>query len=130
MAPPPAYSPTYGGPVELGCAINAPSGYIGYEYFPGPFDPAPCAAACQATTQYDETNLVNSNGNYDACNFFNVYVLSENGVPQGVYCAMYTQPWDQSYATNCGQYRGSDYYSVSQSYGYTLTPLISAKVAS
>ncbi len=49
------------------------------------------------------------------------YVLSKNSVPQGLYCSMYTRPWDRSYATNQGQYRGSDYYSVSQAYSYTLT---------
>ena len=67
-------------------------------------------------------------GLHNACNppdillqsFFNVYVLSENAVPQGLYCSLYSQTWDRSYGTNYGQYRGSDRYTVSQSYSYSL----------
>lgn len=33
----------------------------------------------------------------------------------------YTEVWDQSYATNTGQYRGSDRYFVAYSYTYALT---------
>lgn len=51
---------------------------------------------------------------------FNMYVLSENNTPQGLYCSLYDRTWDKSYSTNYGQYRGNAYYSVSQSYGYTL----------
>lgn len=35
---------------------------------------------------------------------------------------MYTRPWGREYATNQGQWRGSDYYSVSNAYSYTLVP--------
>jgi len=50
------------------------------------------------------------------------YVVSENNVAQGTYCAFYTQSYDESYATNYGQYDAEgNYYSVSNSYGYTLT---------
>ena len=51
--------------------------------------------------------------------FFNAYVLSKNAIPQGLYCSMYNQTWGPSYATNYGQYRGSDRYTVSESYSYT-----------
>ncbi|MCJ1258937.1 hypothetical protein MMC24_006771 [Lignoscripta atroalba] len=117
-APPPSYT-NFDGPVPFGGAINAPSSYMGVKYYPGVYDPSQCAASCQETTAYDHDHP--TDGHYDACNFFNSYVLSINNVPQGTYCTMYTQPWDRSYSTNYGQYRGDDYYSVSQSYGYTLT---------
>ena len=52
--------------------------------------------------------------------FFNAYVLSENGVPQGLYCSLYNETWGPSYATNYGQYRGNDEYSVSDSYSYSV----------
>ena len=90
------------------------------KFFPNAYDPGQCAAACQATTGYD-TRHPRADGTYDACNFFNAYVLSKNNVAQGTYCSLYTMPWDKSYSTNYGQYRGSDYYSVSSSYGFTLT---------
>lgn len=50
--------------------------------------------------------------------FFNAYVLSKNSVPQGLYCSMYNQTWAPEYATNYGQWRGSDRYTVSESYLY------------
>ena len=53
--------------------------------------------------------------------FFNAYVLSKNGIPQGLYCSFYNQTWDPSYATNYGQYHGSDHYTVSDSYSYILS---------
>ena len=51
--------------------------------------------------------------------FFNAYVLSKDGMPQGLYCSMYNQTWGPSYGTNYGQYRGSDRYTVSESYSYS-----------
>lgn len=88
--------------------------------YSGPYDPSQCAAACQATTQYDHDHP-RSDGTYDACNFFNSYILSENNSPIGTYCSYYTKAWGRSYATNTGQYDGNgNYYSVSSSYSYTL----------
>ncbi|KAF6792699.1 hypothetical protein CMUS01_16138 [Colletotrichum musicola] len=121
LAPPPS-QPSFTGPIELGGSIQAPYSYIGSRFFAGIYDPGQCTGACQGTTQYDHDHP-RDDGSYDACNFVNSYVLSENGAPQGTFCALYTQAWDKSYSTNVGQWRGSDYYSVSQSYGWTLSPL-------
>ncbi|MCJ1479031.1 hypothetical protein MMC13_007715 [Lambiella insularis] len=121
-SPPPAIS-GYSGPVELGGAINAPSGYMGYQYFPFSqsqgYTPSTCADACTAQTMYDEQHPAND-CSYQPCVFFNAYVLSENGIPQGLYCSMYSAAWGPSYGTNYGQYRGSDRYTVSESYSYSL----------
>ncbi|KAL8668871.1 MAG: hypothetical protein Q9168_006516 [Polycauliona sp. 1 TL-2023] len=119
---PPDAQTGFSGPVELGGAINAPSGYIGQKFFSGPYDAGQCSGACQANTAYNRRHP-RADGTYDACNFYNVYLLSKNNVPQGTYCSLYTQTWDKKYSTNVGQYRGSDYYSVSSSYAYTLAPL-------
>ena len=64
-APPPPL-PNFDGPTEFGGAINAPSGYIGMKYYPGIYNPAQCAVACQATTAYDMKHAPAS-GTYDAC---------------------------------------------------------------
>ena len=58
--------------------------------------------------------------------FFNAYVLSENGIPQGLYCSMYNETWAPSYGNNYGQYRTEsdgtvDRYTVSDSYSYSLS---------
>ncbi|KAL8949790.1 MAG: hypothetical protein Q9222_004133 [Ikaeria aurantiellina] len=118
---PPDAQNGFTGPTELGGAINAPSNYMGQKYFPGVYDAGKCAAACQTNTAYNKRHP-RSDGTYDACNFFNVYLLSKNNVPEGTYCSLYTKAWGKQYSTNYGQYRGSDYYSVSSSYGYTLSP--------
>lgn len=100
---------------------------MGSKYYPGVYNPEQCAVACKANTKYDHDHP-RADGTYDACNFFNAYVLSKNNVPQGTYCSLYTQSWDKSYSTNVGQWRGSDYYSVSSSYGYTLTVQDAGKI--
>lgn len=57
-----------------------------------------------------------------AQNFFNAYLLSKNGAPDGTACALYTIPWGTQYATNCDQFRGSDHWTIDNSYGYNLVP--------
>ena len=137
----PGSIPGYDGPTPLACAINAPLAsdgtdtYLGSTSFSGAFSPNMCADACTAQTQYDSQHPDQSGG-FKTCvsfanhkmqkvtdpsqAFFNAYVLSENGVPQGTYCAFYTQHWGAQYAVNCGQDRGSDVYTVSNSYSYDL----------
>ncbi|KAL9116056.1 MAG: hypothetical protein Q9227_000424 [Pyrenula ochraceoflavens] len=120
QAPPPSVS-GFSGPVEFGGAINAPSGYIGAKVYPNsPLDPSVCASACTAQTAYNSRHP-NADGTFQTCAFFNMYILSKNNVPQGLTCSLYSQTWDKSYSNNYGQNRGGDYYSVSQSYGYSLS---------
>lgn len=130
-SPPPA-PPTltnFTGPSALlPGAINAPNDpttgkntYLGMKlYNGGPFDPSQCAAACQAQTAYDARHPA-SDGTYMPCNFFNVYILSKNNIPQGTYCSFYSRTWDASYATNTGYYSGTTHYTVADSYTYALT---------
>lgn len=119
------------GPVELGGAINAPldpvtnqNTYMGYKFFSlssvQSFNDGvtACTAACTAQTGYNSRHPP-STGKPQVCNQVVVYVLSDNNVPQGVYCTMYSEEWAQNYATNVGQYRGSDWWGVSQAYAYT-----------
>ncbi|RDW56507.1 hypothetical protein BP5796_13148 [Coleophoma crateriformis] len=110
-------------------AINAPvdcngkDTYMGVKLFTTSiFDVGLCAAACAATSAYDVAHPP-ATGSPDICSFFNTYLLSKNGVPQGQYCAMYTEPWSNTYAVNSGQNRGNDKYTVSYSFSYTNTSL-------
>ncbi|KAL8937392.1 MAG: hypothetical protein Q9216_004445 [Gyalolechia sp. 2 TL-2023] len=128
ISPPSAIS-CYTGPEKLGGAINAPldaqgkNTYMGYKYHPFSqtqgYDPSTCAADCNSQTAYNKRHPA-ADGSYQTCIFFNAYVLSMNGVPQGLYCSMYTQVWAAKYATNYGQYRGTDRYTVSRSFSYSL----------
>ncbi|KAH6639605.1 hypothetical protein C7974DRAFT_449729 [Boeremia exigua] len=106
-------------------AINAPRDcngddtYMGYKLFNDgqPFEPARCAAACEAETKWNVEHL----DSRMLCKFFNTYVLMKNGEPQGQYCSMYTQKWEKNVAVNDGQWRGDDHYTIASSYSYSNT---------
>ncbi|UPX12672.1 uncharacterized protein EKO05_0003213 [Ascochyta rabiei] len=113
-------------PTSLPATINAPldNGYDTYSgmrlFNDNPFDPALCAAACESQTAYDMAHP-DSDGKYKPCNFFTTYILTQNGVPLGTYCAFYTRSWDSSYATNTGYYYGEDKYEVINAGSYEIT---------
>jgi len=112
--------------VALPAAINAPldgghDTYAGMKLFNNnPYDPSLCAAACESQTAYNKKYPA-KDGSYKTCNFFTSYVLTQNDIPLGTYCAFYTRSWDPSYATNTGYYYGQDVYKVVYADSYALT---------
>ncbi|KAI9876050.1 MAG: hypothetical protein M1830_007443 [Pleopsidium flavum] len=125
-----------GSNVELGGAIDAPvaNGLNTTQaamYYPGPYNPQICAAACLALNTKQKGNAKQKGdtkkADVNACVFFNSYVLSIANVPAGTYCSLYSQPWAKSYSTNHGQLRGDVYYGISSSYAYTLQTSDSSK---
>ena len=129
-APPPTPN-GYNPPTELGGAINAPldpatkaNTYLGATYYPFSatqgFNPQQCADDCSAQGAYDLAHP-NPDCSYSPCVFFNAYVLSLNGVPQGMACSKYDETWLAKYGTNTGYYSGSNHYEVSDSYSFSLT---------
>ena len=127
-APPPSI-PGYGDPTELGGAINAPldsnkhDSYLGYNFFSfdstQAFDPTLCANECTNQSNYDLSHPA-ADCSYRPCVFFNVYVLSKNGIPLGMGCSKYDETWARKYGNNVGQYNGADHYTVTDSYSYSL----------
>ncbi|TKA74885.1 hypothetical protein B0A49_06076 [Cryomyces minteri] len=110
----------------LNAGINAPTydktgqGTFIQPVYLNSYDPQACAAACDAQTVYDKAT--SSDGcHFAACVYANLYVLSDNGVPKTVVCALYTQYWGSQYAVNTGYYSGNDQYTVSNSIGITNT---------
>jgi hypothetical protein len=110
-------------------AINAPYDAQGYNTFMGSkiftstWDVNSCARYCDAQTAYNKATAPKDGTPYKICNFFNTYVLTAHKadgsvVPQGQYCALYTEQWGSSYAVNSGQWRGQDQYLVSYSFGF------------
>ncbi|KAG9653644.1 glycoside hydrolase, partial [Aureobasidium melanogenum] len=111
-------------------AINAPLDHEGFDTYmgsrifnQGPFNASLCAAHCQAQNAYNTAHPPNNGAPVKLCNFFNTYILYLNKTSnvQGQYCALYTEAWDSSYATNKGQYRGNDHYMIEYSYTFTNT---------
>ena len=107
-APPPSVA-GFADPIGLGGAINAPldankkDTFMGSKFFPFSqeqgFTLESCTSACTAQTAYNKAHP-NKDGSFKTCAFVNGYVLARAGVPQGLYCSMYSQTWAASYATN------------------------------
>jgi hypothetical protein len=92
---------------------------MGYKLFvQNAFDAKLCATACKETNKWALEHPP-AEGKPQLCRYFNTYILLKNGVSQGQYCSMYTQKWDASFATNDGQYRGDDHYTIQYSFGFT-----------
>ena len=117
--------PGYGSAVPLNGGINAPldcnkaDTYMGVKIFStGPFDAGRCAAACTAQSEYNLRHPPQGK-KAQTCQFFNTYVLYKNQDPVGQYCSLYSETWAPAFATNKGQTRGSDKYTISYSYSFS-----------
>ncbi|KAL8981771.1 MAG: hypothetical protein Q9177_005470 [Variospora cf. flavescens] len=129
-APPPSV-PCYAGPTAFGGAIQAPKNALGQDTFLGnrfyaysadqAYNTSICAAYCSEVTGYNSRHPA-PDRSYKTCAFFNPYSLTKNGVPSGFHCALFTDVWDASYGTNYGYTTGSDRYTISRSFGYSLKP--------
>ncbi|KAI1124305.1 hypothetical protein F5Y10DRAFT_31946 [Nemania abortiva] len=126
----PATIPGFSGEALGNAAINAPLNCLGQDTYMGAkifttsfFDVGLCAAACTSQNEY---NLAHppSTGSPKLCNFFVTYLSEVNGSPEGQYCSMYTQYWDSSYATNDGQWRGTDHYTNNYVFSYKSTSFV------
>jgi len=121
-------APGYTHDANLGDAsINAPldcngqGSYMGYVSWNdgAPFSIARCAAACTSQTGYNVAHPPSDGSAPLQCAFFNTYFLLKDGNVQAQVCSMYTETWDQSFATNTGYYYGSDVYTIASSVTYT-----------
>ncbi|KAI5247112.1 hypothetical protein E4T42_06060 [Aureobasidium subglaciale] len=108
-------------------ALTAPYDGQGYNTFmgstiftKGTFNIQACADYCSAQTAYNVKHPASDGSPPKICASFNTYMLYLNNAstPQGQYCTLYTEVWDASYATNKGQYRGSDHYFMSYSFTF------------
>jgi hypothetical protein len=113
-------------------AINAPydaqgyNTYMGAKMFTGIWSVDQCSQYCDAQTKYNLATAPKDGTPAKVCRFFNTYLLTAkmaNGdiVPQGQYCSLYTEAWSIKYATNGGQWRGKDQYTIDYSFGYAKT---------
>ncbi|KAK7963995.1 hypothetical protein PG988_010969 [Apiospora saccharicola] len=112
--------------VPVDAAINAPLNSNGKDTFlrsqtfpiSDDYKGSNCVKACAEQAAYEYAH--SSDGGAHACQFVNSYLLLKNGVAQSQVCSMYSQPWDAAtYATNYGQNRGDDKYTIT--FGLTYT---------
>lgn len=83
----------------------------------GPFDPNLCATACSALSTYHVLHGIPTASAPQTCQYFVTYEMMENGIPIAQYCAMYSQSWNETYATNFGQFDGQgNHYQFASSY--------------
>ncbi|THY54754.1 hypothetical protein D6C99_03393 [Aureobasidium pullulans] len=89
------------------------------------YDPALCTAACDKQTQLDRA-ASSDDCNYKTCAYANLYVLSEDGIPKTVVCALYTEATDASDATIKGYSTPAHFYQVSNSVALTNVSAVAA----
>lgn len=103
-------------------AINGGNYWLGSKFFPGAFDPTLCAAYANATTSCNRQAAINaSQSSYTPCNMFNALHVYKNGIPQGTHCRLYDTALNTNWATFQGSWSGHDYYSVRNSWTYSLS---------
>ena len=119
-SPAPGIFSGFDNPVALGGSTKAPN-YIGYDYLQNTYDASGCAATCQAITR-DNRNNTDPGSSYTPCNFFNSYQFTFNDTGYGTICAYFSTPSGPEAGTYTGDRRGSDWYGITDSYGYTLDP--------
>ena len=96
--------------------------YMGSAIFnSGPFNAQLCADACSMKSAYAIAHPPTDGSPVQTCQFFNTYILYINTTNnlQGQYCAMYSETWPASYATNTGQVRGYDRFLIEYSFAYS-----------
>lgn len=103
---------------------NHPSTCMGQVFFPGPFDINVCAtyAASQNALNSKSLGLFSwaSWFGYSPlkCNFFNAFMIKENGVAKGTYCSLFTQQYAPSAASYKPDFSSGAFWGVESSWSF------------
>ncbi|KAK2002786.1 hypothetical protein LX36DRAFT_567550 [Colletotrichum falcatum] len=121
----PATPPGWTKPQGCGSSIHShPSTCLGQSFFPGPFDVNVCAAYAAAQNAKNAKSI----GMFSwaswfgyspmKCNFFNAFMVKENGVAKGTYCSLFTQQYSPSAATYKPGTIGGNSWDVESSWSF------------
>jgi len=105
-------------------AHSHPSTCISQKFFPGPFDVSVCSAYANAQNSVNQNVLASLwaklTGSYNPskCNFFNAYLVKQDGVAKGTYCSLFAQQYSPSQATYQPGWNNKKYYGVETSWSY------------
>lgn len=97
---------------------------IAEKMFKGVFDVNVCATYAAAQNAVNvKAGIISSILSYfgynsGKCNFFNAFMLTEDGVAQGTYCKLFAQQYESSVATAIPGWSGSHFYGVETSWSF------------
>ncbi|KAK8038251.1 hypothetical protein PG994_015018 [Apiospora phragmitis] len=124
VTPPGCTKPTKCG--AGGAVHDHPRTCIGQHFFPGPFDISLCANYAKAQNAKNVASGIWSKWlsfvgyNPSKCNFFNGFMIKENGVAKGTYCKLFAQQYEGSAATYQPGWQGSAHYEVESSWSFCM----------
>lgn len=113
-------------PKKCGAVHDHPRTCLGQHFFSGPFDVSLCSKYAQAQNAKNVASSYWSKWssyfgyNPGKCNFFNAFMIKENGIPKGTYCKLFTQQYEPSAATYQPGKQGSSFYETETSWSYCL----------
>ncbi|KAI9641482.1 hypothetical protein NHQ30_010290 [Ciborinia camelliae] len=115
-------------------AHSHPNTCLGQSFFPGPYNPGVCATYAKAQNAKNLSlvswwmQMVYQFLNYAPykCKFFNAYLLSKDGQPQGTYCSLFAQSYSPSQATYSPGVQAGSTWSISQSFSFDISGSASA----
>ncbi|KAK1981272.1 hypothetical protein LZ30DRAFT_593063 [Colletotrichum cereale] len=112
-------------PQKCGGAVhNHPATCMGQTFFPGPFDINVCATYAAAQNAKNSKSVGLSSWaswfGYSPlkCNFFNAFMIKENGVAKGTYCSLFTQQYAPSAASYKPEASGGISWGVESSWSF------------
>lgn len=121
VSPIAASIPSFTAADVLAGTVNNVAAFIGSEYYNQPYNPAVCSAVCLATNAQNQAAAKAAGlSTYTACNYFNSFVLSQNGAATGMYCNFYSAVSSNS-ATSSGTSSNGVSFAYSNSLGYALS---------
>lgn len=113
-------------PKKCGAVHDHPRTSLGQHFFPGPFDVSLCSKYAQAQNAKNVASSFWSKWstyfgyNPGKCNFFNAFMIKEDGIPKGTYCKLFAQQYEPAAATYQPGKQGSSFYDIETSWSYCL----------
>ncbi|OHE97581.1 hypothetical protein CORC01_07196 [Colletotrichum orchidophilum] len=107
-----------------GVAHSHPSTCMGQKFFPGPFDASLCATyAASQNAQNSKSIGLSSWASFFGysplkCNFFNAFMVKQNGVAKGTYCSLFTQQYQPSAASYIPSFSAGFSWSIESSWSF------------
>ncbi|KXH38832.1 hypothetical protein CNYM01_06011 [Colletotrichum nymphaeae SA-01] len=107
-----------------GVVHSHPSTCMGQKFFPGPFDASLCATYAAAQNAQNSKSVGLSSWasffGYSPlkCNFFNAFMVKQNGIAKGTYCSLFTQQYNPSAASYTPSFSAGFSWSIESSWSF------------